>query len=57
MENKKRPNRKQFMIYLPDFIYNELKEICHKKDMTMTKYVVRALVTRMNMEREQNIRY
>lgn len=56
METKKRKNQKSLMIYMPDWLHHQLKELCHQQDTTLTKYVLRSLVMRMNMELKEKIK-
>ncbi len=54
MKTNNRKNQKPFMLYMPDVLFHELKDICKKQNSTMKKYVLKALITRMNMERKEN---
>lgn len=54
---EKRKDQKAFMLYMPINIYEELKKSCHDQDMTMSKYVIRSIVCRMNLERKERIKY
>ena len=56
METKKRKNQKPIMMYIPESLFYELKSICDKQDTTMTRYVMKSIITRMNMEREERLK-
>lgn len=56
METKKRKNKTALQIYLPDVVFNALKEIAEEQDTTMTRYTLRALLMRMNMERKDKLK-
>lgn len=47
----KRKNNKTLMIYVPDIIHAELKSTCHEQGIPLTGYVVRAIISRLNLER------
>jgi len=44
--------KKAIMFYVPDFLYEEIKKHSKEQDSTITKYVSRAIVMRLNMEKE-----
>lgn len=56
METNKRKNQKALHIYIPEMLFNELKIICEQKDTTMTRYVMKSLIARMNMERKEKLK-
>ena len=56
METKKRKNQKAILIYIPEVLFYELKNICEKQDTTMKRYVMKSVITRMNMEREERLK-
>jgi len=51
-----RKNQKPFMIYMPTEFYEEFKKHCKDQDIPMSKYVLRSLVMRMNLERQESKR-
>ena len=57
METKKRKNQKALMMYMPEALHDQLKELCNQQDTTITKYVLRSLVMRMNMELKEKIKF
>jgi hypothetical protein len=50
--DEKRKEQKGFMFYMPMYLYEDLKNHCHEQDQTMTKYILRSIVARLNMEKE-----
>jgi len=48
--DEKRKGQKSFTFYMPISLYEVLKDHCHKQDQTMTKYILRSIVSRLNME-------
>lgn len=56
METKKRKNQKAFMMYLPDVIFHELKDICDKQGIPMKRYILKSVITRLNMEKKEPLR-
>ena len=46
----KRTNQKAIMLYVPDFIHTALKEKVKEQGSTITSYVLRALVHKINLE-------
>lgn len=52
-----RKNQSRLFIYIPTELYETLKEHCKTRSMTMTKYVMNSLVTRLNMELKQKVKY
>lgn len=56
METNKRKNQKALYIYIPEMLFHELKDICEKQDTTMTRYVMKSLIARMNMERKEKLK-
>ena len=51
MKNLKKIKLKLISMNIPEELYQELKVICDKRGMTMTMYILRALVARMDMEK------
>lgn len=43
-------------MYMPERLFCELKDICEKQETTMTNYVMKSLITRMNMERKEKLK-
>ena len=57
MDYKKyRKDQKPFTMYMPELLYKEIKSISTTQDVTMTKYILKAIVTRMNLEREEPLK-
>ena len=52
----KRKNQKAIMVYVPEVVHDAVKEAVHKQGMTLTSYVVRAIVHRLNLERTEKIK-
>lgn len=47
----KRKNQKAIMLYVPDFVHEGVKEMADKQGSTITSYVLRAIIAKLNMER------
>lgn len=56
MIENKRKNQKAIMVYVPEVVHDAVKEAVHKQGMTLTSYVVRAIVHRLNLERTEKIK-
>jgi hypothetical protein len=56
METKKRKNQTAFTMYMPDVLHSELKQICEKQDTTMKRYILKSIITRLNMEKKQALK-
>lgn len=54
-----RKNQSRIFCYIPKDLHDLLKQHCEKMDTTITKYVTRSLVMRLNMElkTENRIKY
>ena len=50
--SQKRKNQSRLFIYVPNLIYDEVKKHAKAQDCNLTKYVTRAIVMRLNMEKE-----
>lgn len=50
----KRRNQKSIMFYAPDFIYDAVKDMARKQGSTITSYILRALVHKINLEKPHN---
>lgn len=55
----KRRNQKAIMFYAPDFVYEGVKEMSKKQGSTITSYILRALIAKLNLERplDKHINY
>lgn len=42
------------MFYAPDFIYDAVKDMARKQGSTITSYILRALVHKINLEKPHN---
>lgn len=56
IEVKKRKGKKPFHMYMPERLFHLLKDICEKQEITMTDYVMKSLITRMNMECKEKLK-
>lgn len=57
MVENKRKNQKAIMVYVPEIVHDAVKEAVNKQGMTVTSYVLRALVHKLNLERTEKIKY
>lgn len=57
MVENKRKNQKAIMVYVPEVVHDAVKEAVNKQGMTVTSYVLRALVHKLNLERTEKIKY
>ena len=57
MVENKRKNQKAIMVYVPEIVHDAVKEAVNKQGMTVTAYVLRALVHKLNLERTEKIKY
>ena len=55
MKTSKRKNKTSLHLYVPDFLYEELRNISSKQQTTITKYVLKSIVARMNLENNTSI--
>jgi hypothetical protein len=49
-DNMKRIGRIRLSIDIPERLYERIKELAGKRNVTLTKIVVRALILRLNIE-------
>lgn len=50
METQKKLSNKRIHLLMPIELYELLKKICNDRGMTATKYILRAVIARLQME-------
>lgn len=58
MKSKKpviRKNQRSFTMYIPDFLYDEIKYMCAQQGVTFKNYILKSVIARINLEKENNI--